>query len=440
MPGSYDGGGQRVVSGMQTLAEQFDAFLFDLDGVVYVGDQPLPGSAEALGRLRAMGKAVRFLTNDPRFSRAELAGRLNRMGIEATPEEVVSCGWATAQHLRQEGVRSAYVVGSPSLARELQEAGIATDVAGIPQAVVVGADESLGYPHILRASRFILAGARFVATNADGSFPVPDGLAPATGAMVRSVEAATGQRPQIVGKPYPLMFRLALGTLAPNARAVVVGDNPATDILGAHQAGLPAILVARGTPPGSAAEDSAPSAAPTARDFRTPDAVIGTLLDLFRTGVPLRRWVPPPYPWPERVSPGVAAVVVDAERRVLWVRRRDNGLWSLPSGRVEPGETVQEAIRREVMEEAGLAVRVVRLTGVYSEPTAQVFVYPSGEAVHFITCCFLCAVEGGRLRPPEVEVLEAAFFEPGERPPGVITIHLQWVADALAGQPEAFVR
>ena len=425
---------------METLTEKFDAFLFDLDGVVNVGDQPLPGSVEALGRLRAMGKAVRFLTNDFRFAGVELARRLNRMGIEATPEEVVSCGWATAQLLRQEGVRSAYVVGSPSLARELQDAAIANDAEGVPEAVVVGADDHVGYPHILRASRFILAGARFVATNADGSFPTPDGPAPGTGAIVRAVEAVTGKRPQIVGKPYPLMFRLALSTLAPNTRAVMVGDNPATDILGAHQVGLTAILVSRGATPGPPAHGD-PSAGPTARDFRTPDAVIGTLLDLFRTGVPLRRWVPPPYPWPERVSPAVAAVVVDAERRVLWVRRCDNGLWSLPSGRVEPGETVQEAVRREVLEETGLAGRVVRLTGVYSDPSAQVFVYPSGEAVHFITSCFLCEVEGGRLRSAAADVLEAAFFEPDAQPPtGVMSIHLRWVADALAERPVAFVR
>ncbi len=244
---------------------------------------------------------------------------------------------------------------------------------GVPEAVVVGADEHVCYPRIRQASCFILAGARFVATNADASFPTPDGPAPGTGAIVRAVEAATGRRPQIVGKPYPLMFRLALSTLPPNTRAVMVGDNPETDILGAHRAGLPGILVVRGVTPGSPAqaavfppgalvpaargplssaveaEDGASPAAPTPRDFRTPDAVIGSLLDLFRTGVPLRGWVPPPYPWPERVSPGVAAVVVDSERRVLWVRRNDNGLWSLPSGRVEPGETVQEAVRREVL-------------------------------------------------------------------------------------------
>ncbi|HEY8414197.1 MAG TPA: DNA mismatch repair protein MutT, partial [Thermaerobacter sp.] len=78
--------------------------------------------------------------------------------------------------------------------------------------------------------------------------------------------------------------------------------------------------------------------------------------------------------------------------------------------------------------------------GVYSEPAAQVFVYPSGEAVHFVSCCFLCRVEGGSLQPALDEVSEAAFFEPSAPPPAAMAIHLQWVADALAGGPEAVVR
>lgn len=429
---------------MEALARQFDAFLFDLDGVVYVGDEPMPDAVEALARLRAAGRAVRFLTNDPRYTREQFARRLNRMGVEAAPHEVVGCGWATALHLRQLGVRTAFVLGNAALAAELEAAGIAAadgdGPAGVPDAVVVGAGEHLGFPHILKASRLILAGARFVATNADGRFPAPGGPAPGTGAIVRAVEVATERRPLVVGKPNPLMFRLALESLPPGARAVMVGDNPATDILGAHLAGLPGILVARRGDGGADASPGAPEPLPSGRELLRPDAVVSTLLELFEPSPPLRRWTPPPYPWPDRVSPGVAAVVVDAEGRVLWVRRRDNGLWSLPSGHVEPAETVHEAVRREVLEETGLTVRAVRLTGVYSEPAAQVFVYPTGEAVHFVTCCFLCRVEGGSLRPAPDEVVEAAFFEPGARPPAAMSAHVQWVADALAGRPEAVVR
>ncbi len=431
---------------MRSLAEQFDAFLFDLDGVVYIGDEPMSDAVEALGRLRAMGKAVRFLTNDPRYTRQQFVRRLEGMGIEAVPDEVIGCGWATAQHLRQLGVRSALVVGNAALASELEAAGIVPTEAdgGEPptvDAVVVGAGEHLGYRHILQASRAILAGANFVATNADGRFPAPGGPAPGTGAIVRAVDVATGRRPLVVGKPNPFMFRMALESLAPGAQAVMVGDNPATDILGAHLAGLPGILVARegeGGRPGITVPQA--QGASSRRGLLQADAVVSTLLALFEPSPPLRHWAPLPHPWPERVSPGVAAVVLGPEDRVLWVRRQDNGRWSLPSGHVEPAESLHEAVRREVLEETGLVVRPVRLTGVYSEPAAQVFVYPSGEAVHFVTCCFLCRVEGGSLQPAPDEVSEAAFFEPGAPPPAAMAIHLQWVAHALAGGPEAVVR
>ena len=226
------------------LAEQFDAFLLDLDGVVYIGAELLPGAAEALGRLRAAGKAIRFLTNDPRPTRIELAERLAGLGVEARADEVITCGWATAEFLRREGMRSVFVVGSAGLRAELEQAGIAVVDRERPEAVVVGADEHLGYLDILRASRLIHQGARFVAVNVDGAFPIPGGLAPATGAVVSAVQAATGRRPVVVGKPYLPMFELALASLPDRERVVMVGDNPESDILGAHQAGIPAILVA----------------------------------------------------------------------------------------------------------------------------------------------------------------------------------------------------
>lgn len=87
------------------------------------------------------------------------------------------------------------------------------------------------------------------------------------------------------------------------------------------------------------------------RGVRIPD-----LAGLFDPAVPLRRWQTPGFPWPDDVRPGVAAVVLDAARRVLLARRADNGLWGLPSGHVEPGETVAEAVAREVREETGLDV------------------------------------------------------------------------------------
>ncbi len=218
------------------LADLFDAFLLDLDGVVYVGNEPLPRARKSLERLRETGKVLRFLTNDPRPTRDEVARRLSGIGVQAHAEEVATSGWATAGYLAEAGLHSAYVVGSPGLANEIRNAGVEVVNTGQAEAVVVGADERTSYRHVERAARLIRRGAYFVATNPDGSFPAQEGSSPGAGAIVAAVEAAAGRRPDtIIGKPHPPMFELALeGLGAEPDRVAVVGDNPETDILGAH--------------------------------------------------------------------------------------------------------------------------------------------------------------------------------------------------------------
>lgn len=414
------------------LAEQFAAFLFDLDGVVYVGEKVLPGARDSLARLREMGKPVRFLTNDPRPTRDDVAQHLAEMGVEVRTKEVVTSGWATAKHLRESGMRSAYVVGSEGLAAEVRELGV--EVVGLGRdcdAVVVGCDERVSYRHIRRASELVHGGARFVATNGDGSFPGPEGPLPATGAIVAAIRAATGKRPTVVGKPHPRMFDLCAEDLGIEASSsvAVIGDSPETDILGAHNSGFAGILVS-----------SRPDVFASPRDYRVPDATIADLRGLFEPELTARRWKRPAFPWPEKVKAGVAGVVFDWSNRVLLVRRMDNGLWGLPSGHVELGEAVEEAIRREVSEEAGLEVDVLRLIGVYSDPESQAFSYPSGEVSQFVTSCFLCEISGGELHADRVEVLDAAFFPANALPEDLLPMHPRWLSDALAGKISAFVR
>jgi HAD superfamily hydrolase (TIGR01450 family) len=405
------------------LAEQFDAFLFDLDGVVYLGDRALPHAKESLARLRGEGKQIRFLTNDPRPTRAEVARRLKGMGIEALAEGVVTSSWATAEHLRREGIRSAYVVGSPGLEFEVRRAGVEVARSRRPEAVVVGADERTSYPHIERAVRLISDGAIFVATNLDGSFPTPEDPSPAAGAITAAVEAASGRRPAVIGKPYPSMFEAATESLGAGTRVVMVGDNPKTDILGAHRYGINGVLVSEEVP-----------AFPSERDFRAPDATIPHLLSLFDPATTARRWEKPSFPWPDSVAAGVAAVVFDDAGRVLLGKRADNGLWGLPSGRVEPAETLEEATSREVREETGLEIEVRRFIWVYSHPESQVFAYKSGEVTQFVTSCFACRVVGGSLRADGVEALDASFFEVGALPTELLPMHPGWLGDALASQ------
>jgi glycerol-1-phosphatase len=109
--------------GSKILAESFDAFLLDLDGVVYLGDEPLPGSREALARLREAGKKLRFLTNDPRPTREQLRRQLAGMDVDAWRGEVITSGWATARYLAQEGTGSTYLIASRGLASEISFKG-----------------------------------------------------------------------------------------------------------------------------------------------------------------------------------------------------------------------------------------------------------------------------------------------------------------------------
>ncbi|WP_263791294.1 HAD-IIA family hydrolase [Salinibacter sp.] len=255
------------------IAEQFDILLLDLDGVVYVGDRLLPGARRALRRLRERGTTLRFLTNDPRPTRNDVVDRLDGLGVEAAAHEVVTCGWTTAVYLRENEVESAYVVGSDGLRRELDRAGVRPTNGDEAEAVVVGCDEEIAYPHLKRAARLIHDGAHFVATNEDPTFPTPEGPAPATGTIVAAVRAASGKTPHVVGKPHPAMFEAALNDRDPSA-AVMVGDRLDTDIRGARRMGMSALFLRR--------EDERPQHHGT--DV-TPDRVIASLSDLLNESV-----------------------------------------------------------------------------------------------------------------------------------------------------------
>ena len=264
--------------GSKILAERFDAFLLDLDGVVYLGDEPLPGSREALARLREAGKKLRFLTNDPRPTREQLRRQLAGMDVEAWREEVITSGWATARYLAQESISSAYVIGSRGLASEIEAAGVEVVDRGTCDAVVVGSDEHVSYSHLRQASRHIFGGARFVATNADAAFPSPKGPLPGTGAIVAAIETTTGREPVMIGKPSAAMFDVALeGLGAERGRTVMVGDTPDSDIAGARRAGIASVLVRR---KGGQIDPAGERAA--------ADAVVSDLSDLFVSGTVAR--------------------------------------------------------------------------------------------------------------------------------------------------------
>ena len=139
------------------------------------------------------------------------------------------------------------------------------------------------------------------------------------------------------------------------------------------------------------------------------------------------------------LRPSVAAIVRDAKGQILLQQRSDNGRWGLPGGSVEIGESVCEAIGREVREETGLEVKVERLVGVYSDPSLQVVRYANGDVVHYISTLLECRILGGSLRTCE-ETLDLRFFDPAGLPDDLLPMHRIRIDDALANRPAAFVR
>jgi glycerol-1-phosphatase len=230
------------------LAERYDSFLFDLDGVLYRGDQPIDGAAEAVRRLRDRGKGLAFVTNNSSRTPAEVVERLRSAGVEASVDEIVTSAVATAALLARRGGGSAFVIGETGIRTALAEAGI--DVReGSPRTVdyvVVGWDRSADYDTLKTAALLVQRGAALVATNADASYPAPDGLWPGAGALLAAVTATTA-RPadEIVGKPHAPLFEMA-AERAGGGRPLPIGDRLDTDIAGAAALGWDSLLVLTG--------------------------------------------------------------------------------------------------------------------------------------------------------------------------------------------------
>lgn len=142
----------------------------------------------------------------------------------------------------------------------------------------------------------------------------------------------------------------------------------------------------------------------------------------------------------DNIWPGVAIIIFDEENRVLLQKRSDVGLWGIPSGHVEAGETVIEAAIREVWEETGLNIRINRLIGVYSDPKSQVFKYPNGITTHFITTYFEGKVTGGQISCSSPETLELRYFPIDDLPSDILPMNPQWLKDALCNQEAPFIR
>ncbi|KGR91729.1 DNA mismatch repair protein MutT [Ureibacillus massiliensis 4400831 = CIP 108448 = CCUG 49529] len=142
----------------------------------------------------------------------------------------------------------------------------------------------------------------------------------------------------------------------------------------------------------------------------------------------------------DALKAAVAVIILNEKNQVLLQKRSDVQLWGIPSGHIEVGETVSEAAIREVKEETDLDIRIKKLIGVYSDPTSQVFEYPNGQVVHFITTCFLAEMIGGELKCNSNESLDIKFFSEENLPSDLLKMHPRWLKDALSNKEWAFIR
>src|SRR5699024_7362385 len=196
-------------------ARKPEAFIFDLDGTIYLGDKIIPGAKETLQWLREKELKIRFVTNNPRYSSSFYTNKLNRLGIEAQECEVINSAQLTAQYIKNNPkYGKIFVIGEDPLKKELAAKYIPMVKDGHPDTVLVSFDTMLTYEKLQFAYQSLKNGSNFIATNPDAVCPTPGGGLVDAGAIIAALEAATGRKVErVIGKPSELMADLVVKQL-----------------------------------------------------------------------------------------------------------------------------------------------------------------------------------------------------------------------------------
>jgi glycerol 3-phosphatase-2 len=219
------------------------AVVLDCDGVLWLGDEPLPGAADAVSRFRGAGLPVGFMTNNSSLPVDAYVEKLGRLGFEADSSEVLTSALAAADLLAADLAPGSKILAcsGPGVVEALEARGFEVVDTGPAEAVVVGWHRTFDFDRLDRASAAIRGGARFVATNLDATYPAPDGLLPGNGSLVAAVATAAGRQPEVAGKPEAPTVALVRARFGD--RGVIVGDRPSTDGALAQALGWPFALV-----------------------------------------------------------------------------------------------------------------------------------------------------------------------------------------------------
>jgi len=223
------------------------AFISDIDGVIYHGNKLLPGVPEFVEWLKRENKKFLFLTNSSERTARELQEKMSRLGIDLEEHVFYTSALATAYFLAaQRPGGTAYIIGEAGLINAMYNAGYTMNNYN-PDYVVVGDTRSYSFEKIEQAVNLVLKGAKLIGTNPDLTGPVENGIIPATKALISPIELATGRQAYFVGKPNPLMMRIALKRIGcSNEETIIIGDRMDTDIIAGIESEIETLLVLTG--------------------------------------------------------------------------------------------------------------------------------------------------------------------------------------------------
>ena len=232
---------------MYDILKNKAAFISDLDGVIYHGNNLLPGAADFVRMLEKKQLKYLFLTNSSERTPRELAEKLARLGVTVAPEHFYTSALATADFLsRQKPGCSVFAIGETGLTNALYEKGITMNDVD-PDYVVIGETRTYSFERLEKAVHLVLNGAKLIGTNPDLTGPTEKGIVPATGSLIAPIELSTGKKAYFIGKPNPFMMRRAVKFLdATSKDTVIIGDRMDTDIIAGVEAEVDTVLVLSG--------------------------------------------------------------------------------------------------------------------------------------------------------------------------------------------------
>jgi len=233
------------------MASGYSGFIIDLDGCTYIGERLTEGAKEALDKLERLGVKVLFLTNNSGYTSEDYSMKLKRLGIDWSPEEILTSGEAASKYILARSGKSKILAvtgrGFKEYCRRMGHEVLPLARWAEAKYLVVGHDREISYEKLKAGLRAVLSGAEFIATNTDKTFPAPDGLEPGAGAIVASFKEMTGVDPIVIGKPSRIIMEMALERLGMKPEEVlVVGDRIETDIMAGKNIGSDTALVLTG--------------------------------------------------------------------------------------------------------------------------------------------------------------------------------------------------